>query len=91
MSPTGQPKIDLEQKRRRLRPVAVAPREKELPAGDWRTENTRSLLGAALAGLGRRPEAEKLLASSASALVASSEAPAEVKSKAQERASSLLR
>jgi hypothetical protein len=33
----------------------------------------------------------KLLVSSASALAASSEAPAEVKSKAQERASSLLR
>jgi len=52
---------------------------------------TVALLGAALAGLGRRPEAEKLLASSASALATSSDAPAEVKSKAQERASSLLR
>jgi len=64
---------------------------RSLPAGDWRTENSRSLLGAALAGLGRRPEAEKLLASSASALATSSDAPAEVKSKAQERASTLLR
>lgn len=44
---------------KRLR-ECLALREKRLPT-DWRTCNVRSLLGEALAGQGRRAEAEKLL------------------------------
>jgi len=70
---------------------AVVLREKGLPATAWQTAYSRSLLGAALAGLGRREEAEPLLTASAAALAASPDAPARIKSVAKARAAALRR
>ncbi|HEU5179148.1 MAG TPA: tetratricopeptide repeat protein, partial [Candidatus Polarisedimenticolia bacterium] len=69
----GETRLALKQydEARQVLEEALAIREKGLPPGDWRIENTRSLLGVLLAGLGRRAEAEKLLTSSVSAIAAS--------------------
>ncbi len=89
----GEAHIELKQydEARKTLETALALREKGLPAGDWRIESTRSVMGAALAGLGHWAEAEKMLTASASALAASAEAPRYVKSKAQERVQALRR
>ncbi|HEU5179775.1 MAG TPA: tetratricopeptide repeat protein, partial [Candidatus Polarisedimenticolia bacterium] len=87
----GETRLALKQydEARQVLEEALAIREKGLSPGSWRTENTRSLLGVSLAGLGRRAEAEKLLTSSVSAIAASKDAPPEVKSKAQARLAAL--
>ena len=68
---------------------SVTIRERGLPPGDWRRANARSLLGAALLGLGRRAEAEPMIVSAAEVIAASADAPANVKASAQARVAAL--
>jgi tetratricopeptide (TPR) repeat protein len=74
---------------RKVLEESVTIRERGLPPGDWRRANARSLLGAALLGLGRRAEAEPMIVSAAEVIAASADAPANVKASAQARVAAL--
>jgi hypothetical protein len=60
----------------------LAMRQKELPEGHWQTEETRSLLGAALAGTGEFEQAEALLLDAYESMKDNRQAPADRKRQA---------
>lgn len=70
---------------RSLAAEALEIRGRTLPEGHWKLHSTRSILGAALAGLGRCDEAEPILTDAAAAVSADAAAPPGVLRRVLER------